>query len=154
MDKGKNNLANCSSARRADYYKKYECKEGYSKVYYECIDKKIVTNSAMYFSNFYSFPNIVFSAVTSSESEEYADITTEKRIVSYFIEIWMKLDTINYKKTVTELEYYLLAHPHVIFKDPVDQKFKYANRIISGGSYYYTLLGIQNYEWNKIIIEK
>ena len=65
----------------------------------------------------------------------------------------MKLDAIHYRGVIKETEHYLYADPHQIFKDSLDQKFKYSNKLISGGSYYYTLTSIQNYEWNKIIIE-
>ena len=65
----------------------------------------------------------------------------------------MKFDALNYRKEITDIEHYLYAHPHQIIKDPIDQKYKYSNKLISEGSYYYTLNSMHSYEWNKIIIE-
>ena len=108
----------------------------------------------MYFSNYYSFPNVVFSASDKTlETAPYRHWKLESRIPSYYIEIWIKFDAINYKGEITEIEHYLYAHPHQIIKDPIDQKYKYSNLIISQGSYYYTLTSMNSYEWNKIIIE-
>ena len=157
MKKNTNKMVDCASsyntASESNYYDKYTCEEGYVQVYYECIKKDNVSNSAMYFSNVYSFPNIVFSPPVSSETADYEDYKTETRLVSYYIEVWMKLDSLNYRKENTVVEHYLFAHPHQIIKDPLDHKFKYSNRIISQGTYYYTLNSINYYEWNKIIIE-
>ena len=159
IEKFTNNMINCEyNVNRAlgyTYYNNsYNCTPGYAKVYYECIDKNIVKYSAMYFSNYYSFPNVVFSA--SDKSLEYASYKhwkIETRLPSYYVEIWIKFDAINYKGDITEIEHYLYAHPHQIIKDPIDQKYKYSNLIISQGSYYYTLASMNNYEWNKVIIE-
>ena len=159
IEKFTNNMINCEyNVNRAggyiNYNNSYNCTPGYAKVYYECIDKNIVKNSAMYFSNYYSFPNVVFSASDKSlENAPYRHWKIESRIPSYYIEIWIKFDTINYKGEITEIEHYLYAHPHQIIKDPIDQKYKYSNLIISQGSYYYTLTSMNSYEWNKIIIE-
>ena len=157
--KSTNNMLNCeyivSRANGYNYYEKnYECKPGYKKVYYECIDKNIIPYSAMYFSNVYSFPNVVFSASDKSkETLPYEDWKIESRLASYYVEIWMKFDALNYRDEIIEIEHYLYAHPHQIIKDPVDQKYKYSNIIISQGSYYYTLTSMSDYEWNKVIIE-
>ena len=154
-----NNMLNCeynvgSAENYETYQSSYKCKDNYVKVYYECIDKDIVTYSAMYFSNVYSFPNIVFSASDKSkETLPYQDWKVESRLASYYVEAWIKFDAINYRKDITEIEHYLYAHPHQIIKDPIDQKYKYSNIIISQGSYYYTLTSMSNYEWNKVIIE-
>ena len=159
IEKFTNNMLNCeysasSSQGYTNYNNNYECKPGYVKVYYECIDENIVPYSAMYFSNFYSFPNIVFSASDKSlETLPYKNWKEESRLASYYVECWIKFDAINYREEITEIEHYLYAHPHQIIKDPIDQKYKYSNIIISQGSYYYTLTSMSNYEWNKVIIE-
>ena len=154
-----NNMETCEfNIRNANGYTLYEdkfvCKPGYKKVYYECIDENIIPFSAMYFSNVYSFPNVVFSASEKSlETLDYRNWKEESRLASYYVEIWMKFDTLNYREEITEIEHYLYAHPHQIIKDPIDQKYKYSNIIISQGSYYYTLTSMSDYEWNKVIIE-
>ena len=163
IEKKTNNMLNCPyevtkaslhTYNANNYYDQYECPEEYVRVYYECIDKNIVPYSAMYFSNVYSFPNVVFSAPGSNLGNgEYIDWKKEPRLASYYLEIWMKFDMINYRVENTEIEQYLYAHPHQIIKYPIDQKYKYSNLLISQGSYYYTLTSMQNYEWNKIIIE-
>ena len=155
IEKYTNNMLNCeynvdNAQGYNNYNNSYNCTPGYAKVYYECIDKNIVKYSAMYFSNVYSFPNVVFSISDKSlEMEPYKDWKTKSRLVSYYIEVWIKFDEVE----ITEKEHYLYAHPHQIIKDPVDQKYKYSNLIISQGSYYYTLTSMSNYEWNKVIIE-
>ena len=97
---------------------------------------------------------MVFNAASKLEEfNDYKYWKIESRLASYYVEIWMKFDALNYRNEITEIEHYLYAHPHQIIKDPVDQKYKYSNIIISQGSYYYTLTSMSNYEWNKVIIE-
>ena len=159
IEKYTNNMLNCEyvvnkALGYTNYNNSYNCTPGYVKVYYECIDKNIVQNSAMYFSHIYSFPNVVFDASDKLlENLPYKNWKIESRLASYFVEAWIKFDSINYRVEITEKEHYLYAHPHQIIKDPIDQKYKYSNLIISQGSYYYTLTSMSNYEWNKIIIE-
>ena len=159
IKKDTNNMINCASkypeANQKNYYTNYECKPGYVRVYYECIDSNTVSKSAMYFSNIYSFPNVVFYPdINVDDNNDYnSDWTQELRLPSYYVEIWMKLDAINNRKILTEIEHYLLAYPHRIIKDPVDQKFKYSNLLMSQGTFFYNINSINNYEWNKIIIE-
>ena len=159
IEKKTNNMLNCEydSVNAQGYTKyeaNYECSPGYVKVYYECIDENIVKNSAMYFSNIYSFPNVVFSPSNKAlENAPYQYWKDETRIPSYYVEIWIKFDALNYRNEITEKEHYLYAYPHQIIKDPNDQKYKYSNLVISQGSFYYNLNSINNYEWNKIIIE-
>ena len=130
IEKKTNNMLNCPyevtkaslhTYNANNYYDQYECPEEYVRVYYECIDKNIVPYSAMYFSNVYSFPNVVFSAPGSNLGNgEYIDWKDEPRLASYYLEIWMKFDMINYRVENTEIEHYLYAHPHQIIKDPID----------------------------------
>ena len=151
-----NNMQNCAYeyAPPPNYYDLYKCKPDYVRVYYECIKPEIIPKSAMYFSNVYSFPNIIYNAPGKTrEDEDYINWKEEPRLASYYIEVWIKFDALNYRNEITEIEHYLYAHPHQIIKDPIDQKYKYSNKKISQGSYYYTLNSIHNYEWNKIIIE-
>jgi len=156
IEKYTNNMLNCAyqSPTKGNYYDEWECNPNYVRVYYECIDENIVKNSAMYFSNVYSFPNIIFSPANKAlENQPYLDWNTETRIPSYYVEVWIKFDALNYREEITEIQHYLYAHPHQIIKDPIDQKYKYSNKLISQGSYYYTLNSMHGYEWNKIIIE-
>ena len=156
IEKFTNNMINCAyeTSQTRNYYDTYECKLGYVRVYYECIEPEVVSKSAMYFSNFYSFPNVIFNAADKTrENVPYLDWNQETRLASYYVEIWMKFDALNYREEIEDIEYYLYAHPHQIIKDPIDQKYKYSNKLISQGSYYYTLNSMHNYEWNKIIIE-
>ena len=156
IEQNSGNMISCALnfANKNTYSGLYECKPGYVKVYYECIDEKLIQNSAMYFSNVYSFPNVVFSPADKTiENMDYLDWKEETRIASYYLEIWIKFDALNNKKDNPEVEYYLYAHPHQIIKDPEDKKYKYSNKLISKGFYFYNLESIHNYEWNKIIIE-
>ena len=86
----------------------------------------------MYFSIVYSFPNIVFSvSYKSKETLPNENWKVETRLASYYVEAWIKFDSIHYRVEITEIEDYLYAHPHQIIKDPIDQKYKYSNIIIS-----------------------
>ena len=150
------NMFSCANsyAIKDDYFNQYLCQEGYTKVYYECIESHLLEKSALYFSNIYSFSNTVFDPdIKSIENSDYQNWKIEKRVPSYYLEVWMKFDAINYKKEMTEVEYYLYAHPHIIIKDPEDKMYKYSNKILSSGNDYYVLTSIHNYEWNHIIIQ-
>ena len=144
LDCSDNNIDTCAEKNNVindynTYSESFTCKDGYTRVYYECIDNSLIQNSAMYFSNWFSFSDIVYTA----------DIN----IQSYYVEIWFKFDIINYNKEITQQETYLLAPPHLIIQDEKDQLYKYANTQISSGTYFYTLMSINMYEWNRIIIE-
>ena len=151
----KYNIENCASGPNAlysSYESSFKCKPGFKKVYYECIDEQLIPNSAMYFSNIYSFPNVVFNPSISNSLSDYGNWQTESRLASYYVEIWIKFDVLNYNNIITEIEHYLYANPHEIIKDPIDQRYKYKNSLVSPG-YFYPLISMNNYEWNKIIIE-
>ena len=85
MDKDTNNMINCPTGTilgygNGQYYEQYECTPGYIQVYYECIEPSIVKYSAMYFSNWYSFPNTVFSAANKAEENlDYKNWREESR---------------------------------------------------------------------------
>ena len=151
-----NNVQGCATGGASTYISNYNgnfiCNPGFKKVYYECIDKNLIPKSAMYFSNIYSFPNVVFNPIISSSTSDYGNWQTESRLASYYIEVWIKFDALNYNNIITEIEHYLYANPHEIIKDSIDQKYKYKNRLVSPG-YFYPLVSMNNYEWNKIIIE-
>ena len=155
MEYNTNNMISCQNKGSDTYSENYKCKPGYTKVYYECIDSNLIPKSALYFSNEYSFPNTVFDS--ANKSIEYWDYNNnnneDTRLVSYYIEVYMKFDSLNYRKKITNVEHYLYAHPHQIIKDPSDQNYKYSNRLLSGGYYYYPLTSISNFEWNHLIIE-
>ena len=129
----------------------------------------------MYFSNFYSFPNLIFKpndiltsdiSSTPSINEDTTDYLivdnflgkkvidpSENRLTSYFLEFWFKLDYLNDPVNLTQNEYFFYGYPHSIIRSYQDKAFKYTNQEISDGAYYYPLTTIHNYEWNRIIIE-
>ena len=160
---GQNNVLKCGStyatSSTADLYNSnFVCSPGYTKVYFECIKDELITNSAMFFSNFFSFNNLRYVTPGNAdyEEDEYDGSYrggTDPRLISYYIEIWFKLDKVNYHDAITEEEVYLYAFPHKIFRDPSDQLFKYTNLKIASGTSFYTLQLVNDYEWNKIIIE-
>ena len=109
---GQNNLLSCGStyetSKTADLYNKnFECIPGYTKVYFECIKDDLITNSAMFFSNFFSFNNLIYVTPGSPdyEDDDYNAYTgpdnPDPRLVSYYLEIWFKLDKINYNDAIT-----------------------------------------------------
>ena len=140
---GDNNLESCESkvsdANFTNFDEGFICPNGFTKVYYECIDNNIIENSALYFSNIYSFNNLVFE-------------TSDDEIKSYYLEFWIKFDLIHTPTTITEDEYYFYGYPHIIVRDYTDNKFKYYNGVVASDKRY-ELITLSKYEWNRIIIE-
>ena len=102
MEYNTNNMISCQNKGSDTYSENYKCKPGYTKVYYECIDSNLIPKSALYFSNEYSFPNTVFDS--ANKSIEYLDYNNnnneDTRLVSYYIEVYMKFDSLNYRKKI------------------------------------------------------
>ena len=138
-----NNLESCASSITDSKFKYYDqnfkCPNGFTKVYYECINNDIIENSALYFSNKYSFNNLVFE-------------TNDDSIDNYFLEFWIKFDLIHTPTTITEDEYYFYGFPHIIVRDYTDNKYKYYNGVVASDKRY-ELITLSKYEWNRIIIE-
>jgi len=160
-----NHIKSCSKTESI-YYNNFICEDGYQRVYYDCISNNLVKGSAMYFSNFYSFPNLIFNPKDELDSLNLGAYNTQandlgrnvilpndKRLTSYYLEFWFKLDYLNDPVSLTENEYYFYGYPHSIIRNSSDKSFKYSNQQISGGAYHYSLTTIHSYEWNRIIIE-
>ena len=122
---------NCSGQ---DYQIGYKC---YSKD----LDEK---KSAFFFSRCYNQPN--FYGVISNTIKE-------KLPNGYFYEFWFKLDKVQILQhcaTTATQEYILFSTPHSIYLDLSENKYYYK---IIDSIYSSTLDGINNYEWNKIVIK-
>ena len=160
-----NHIKKCSEKSTEDIYESFECEDNYQRVYYECIHKNLVKGSALYFSNYYSFPNLKFTSIFNyaNDADNYFTETnnlgneviahTEQRITSYYLEFWFKLDYLNDPVNLTQNQYYFYGYPHTILRNSSDNSFKYSNLEISNGAYHYPLTTINSYEWNRIIIE-
>ena len=160
-----NHIKKCSKKSTNDIYESFECEDNYQRVYYECIHKNLVKGSALYFSNYYSFPNLKFTSIFNyaNDADNYFTETnnlgneviahTEQRITSYYLEFWFKLDYLNDPVNLTQNQYYFYGYPHTILRNSSDNSFKYSNLEISNGAYHYPLTTINSYEWNRIIIE-
>ena len=82
------------------------------------MEQSLVEGSAMYFSNFYSFPNLIFDPndIDYTNINEYPIITnslgvkvinpTERRLTSYFLEFWFKLDNLNDPVNGEDVQYF------------------------------------------------
>lgn len=117
----------------------WQCNPGYHRVYYRCLDNNYIERSGFYLSTFYSFTPMIVDYSADAKRD-------------YYIELWFIIDSLNQVNPVPIDHYYLLSPPHFIFKSAVDQLYKYGNYNISGGSFYYTISSISEYEWNKVII--
>ena len=62
-----NNLLSCASSVSTSTYDNYndnfKCKNGFTKIYFECIPDDTIKNSALYFSNVYSFNSLSVSTL-------------------------------------------------------------------------------------------
>ena len=121
-----------------DYIINFECKDGYSKIYYECIQNNLIQNSALYFSNFFSFPTLLYE--------------TEDSLLNYYIEFWFKDDYIKENLNVQN-QIYFMAFPHQIIKNTNVKKFQYKYYNKDLASSLINLSSISKFEWNKIVIE-
>ena len=123
-----------------DYKQNFKCKDGYTKVYYECIKNDLVSKSAIYFSGFLSFPSLIFEDSSSSSN--------------YYIEFWFKIDSLNLREENYDNQTYFFAYPHHIIKKIDNQKFQYIYYLEKNeSSKENELVSISNYEWNKVVIE-
>ena len=161
-----NHIKSCDRGySQTTFYDNFQCEDGYQRVYYECIDNKLVKGSAMYFSNFYSFPNLIFipndidyasntdyNLITNSLGKKVID-PSDMRLTSYFLEFWFKLDYFNDPIVGEEEQYFFYGYPHSILRQSSDNIFYYSNQLITGGSLHYPLPTIHSYEWNRIIID-
>ena len=121
-----------------------ECDGKYNQIGYTCFDKSADENSAFFFSRCYNQPN--FYGEISNENKE-------KLPNGYYYEFWFKLDKVQILEhcdtTATE-EYILYSVPHSIYLDLKENKYYYK---IIDSIYSSALDGINNYEWNKIVIK-
>ncbi|MCQ2816835.1 MAG: hypothetical protein MJ252_06180, partial [archaeon] len=123
------------------YEEKFICKDGFSKVYYQCVDNSVLDRGAMYFSSRYEF------------NVWHINITDDINYTDYYFEFSFKMDPVNYDyvNLLKDKEYYLIAPPHFIYQKKEDHKFYYYNNKLSGDKEY-ELKSIKDYEWNKIVI--
>ena len=139
------------------YRNNFKCTEGYTKVFYECIPNYLVKNSAMYFSGFYTFPQLYYETnePAINDTDPYYVEWKESKIRSYYIEFFFKPDAINLRESNDNNYTYFFAYPHQIYKDTSEQIFLYNYYIQSSIVYPENnqLFSISNYEWNKIVIE-
>ena len=128
------------------------CDSNFLQVGYNCHDPEIDpiknTNrdkkSAFFFSRCYNQPN--FYGEISNESKELLPN-------GYFFEFWFKLDKVQVLQhcgTSASEEYILFSTPHSIYLNLKENKYYYK---IIDSIYSSTLDGINEYEWNKIIIK-
>ena len=122
----------------------FECNGNYNQIGYSCFNKDLDEKSAFFFSRCYNQPN--FYGVISNENKE-------KLQNGYFFEFWFKLDKVQILQhcdTTANEEYILFSTPHSIYLDLKENKYYYK---IIDSIYTSALDGINNYEWNKIVIK-
>ena len=121
-----------------------KCDGKFNQVGFNCFNVDSDINSAFFFSRCYNQPN--FYGEISNESKE-------KLPNGYFYEFWFKLDRVQILQhcdTTANEEYILFSTPHSIYLDLKENKYYYK---IIDSIYSSTLDGINNYEWNKIVIK-
>jgi hypothetical protein len=122
----------------------YTCNDNYYQIGYVCYPKTSDENSGFFFSRCYNQPN--FYGVISNEIKE-------KIPNGYFYEFWFKLDKVQILEhcdTTAKEEYILYSTPHSIYLDLTENKYYYK---IIDSIYSKPLDGINDYEWNKIVIK-
>ena len=147
----KNDIENVESIPKSfvqlrDYTQKdiFSCNGNYNQIGYTCFDKTLDEKSGFFFSRCYNQPN--FYGEISNESKE-------KLPNGYYYEFWFKLDKVQILEhcgTTAKEEYILFSTPHSIYLDLSENKYYYK---IIDSIYSSTLDGINNYEWNKIVIK-
>ena len=118
----------------------FGCEVGYTRIFYRCLPDSYLPKTALYFNSFFSFPEMIMNTNNLALP------------TNYFIEFSFLIDNINKTEFLLEQTYFL-APPHRIFKDPADNKFKYANYEIGGGATYFLLASVNDFEWNHFLIE-
>ena len=120
------------------------CDGKYNEIGYTCFDKEDDDKSAFFFSRCYNNPNIY---------GEISNEIKEKLPNGYYYEFWFKLDKVQilqHCETTANEEYILYSVPHSIYLDLKENKYYYK---IIDSIYSSTLDGINDYEWNKIVIK-
>ena len=135
-----------SSSNLKNYSTKslFSCGGSNPLIGYNCSKSDFDEQSALFFSRCYNQPN--FYKEISNESKE-------KLSNGYFYEFWFKLDKVQILQhcdTTANEEYILFSTPHSIYLDLKENKYYYK---IIDSIYSSTLDGINNYEWNKIVIK-
>ena len=146
-------IGNLNSINEIENYKtSFSCSSGYQLINYKCIENKRIENSAIFFNRCYNQPNF-YKTITNDHKNKII-------IKGYFIEFWFKIDNIcNFcaipkKNNNIEMEnlYYFYSKPHTIYNNPNNNLWYYQlndNEIIDK----FQIENINQYEWNKIVIE-
>ena len=128
-----------------NYKHYYKCSNTYNTLGYQCFHKgEDDENSGFFFSRCYNQPN--FYGVISTENKKRFDN-------GYFYEFWFKLDKVQileHCNTDDTKEYILYSTPHSIYLDLKENQYYYQ---IIDSVYSSKIDGINDYEWNKIVIK-
>ena len=124
--------------------KTYICGPGKIQIGYYCYEPDLDEKSAFFFSRCYNQPNF-YGEISNESKEKFSN--------GYFFEFWFKLDKVQVLQhcdTDASEEYILFSTPHSIYLDLLENKYYYK---IIDSIYSRTLDGINDYEWNKIVIK-
>ena len=144
--KGRELAGESFASNLIDYYgKKFlVCEPSYTQVGYNCNDKNRNDKSGFFFSRCYNQPNF-YGVISNPTKQELPN--------GYFFEFWFKLDKVQvlqHCETSASEEYILFSTPHSIYLDLKENKYYYK---IIDSVYSSTLDGINEYEWNKVVIK-
>ena len=130
--------------KQGKYENLFECEDGYTLVYYNCIPNEKIATSGLYFSSKYKFSNLIAS---------YNKLDVP--IANYFVDFWFLFDLsgeyrFNIPNDNTRYTIFI-AYPHFItrYKD----KIQYNNGYILLD--YYDIIKVEEikYKWNHVVIE-
>ena len=129
-----------------NYYgsKSITCGTGKIQIGYYCYQPDDDKKSAFFFSRCYNQPNF-YGEISNESKEKFSN--------GYFFEFWFKLDKVQILQhcdTTASEEYILFSTPHSIYLDLLENKYYYK---IIDSVYSSTLDGINDYEWNKVVIK-
>ena len=124
-----------------NYENKFECESGYQLVNYHCVSQ--ISDSAIYFSNKYSFTNTIASF-------------NRFNIKNYYIDFWIMFDmteTYRYSNLESDInQYYIfIAFPHIITR--YKNNIQYTNGYVINKVTNITTIDKLLYKWNHITIE-
>ena len=122
----------------------WKCTGERNQISFKCYNDNVDKKSALFFSRCYNQPNF-YREISNSVKEVLPN--------GYYYEFWFKLDKVQilqHCETTAKQEYILFSTPHSIYLDLSENKYYYK---IVDSIYSSTLDGINNYEWNKVVIK-
>ena len=133
------------------YQEDFECKQGYSRIGYQCIQEptnQLPNEGALFYSGVNNPYNIY---------QKFSDKLNKELAMNYVLEFWFMIDNAIYtnKNFIKDISYhYFYCYPHEIYLKKTENdvgSIKYFYKYINTNKEITKTL-IHQYEWNKILI--